>query len=155
MKPELPLRDIHLPGEPSWWPPAPGWWLLAAVLLVLLFLAVRWGLRRWRARQRLHALQFEFDQAAAIAEPRACLIAVSELLRRAARHRDPAAATLTGAAWTGFVDRQLGTESQAVFSGELGQLLLDGAYRREVDADALRSLLTPARQCFLNLVRGS
>ncbi len=153
MKPELPLRDIHLPGDPSWWPPAPGWWVLAALLLLLLFLALRWGLRQWRARQRLRALQSEFDRAAAISDPRACLMAVSELLRRAARARHPAAATLTGSAWTDFLDRQLGADSAAVFSSGLGQLLLDGAYRREIDADALRALLAPARQCFLNLVR--
>ncbi|HVS24646.1 MAG TPA: DUF4381 family protein, partial [Gammaproteobacteria bacterium] len=27
---QLPLRDIHLPGLISWWPPAPGWWIAAA-----------------------------------------------------------------------------------------------------------------------------
>ena len=32
---ELPLRDIHLPGEISWWPLAIGWWLLP--LLIILF----------------------------------------------------------------------------------------------------------------------
>jgi hypothetical protein len=153
MNPELPLRDIHLPGEPSWWPPAPGWWLLAVIVLALLFLALRWGLRRWRARRRLRALQSEFDQAAAINDPRACLIAVSELLRRAARGCNPAAATLSGADWIGFLDRHSGADTGAVFSSELGQLLLDGAYRPKVDAEAVRSLLGPARQCFLNLVR--
>ncbi|MDD9890866.1 MAG: DUF4381 domain-containing protein, partial [Gammaproteobacteria bacterium] len=28
------LADIHLPGEISYWPPAPGWWVLAALLLL-------------------------------------------------------------------------------------------------------------------------
>ena len=42
------LHDIHPAAEPSWWPPAPGWWLLAALLLALL----AYGVHRWRVRQR-------------------------------------------------------------------------------------------------------
>ncbi|HUA81301.1 MAG TPA: DUF4381 domain-containing protein [Dyella sp.] len=30
--PDLPLRDIHLPPNPSWWPPAPGWWIVFAIV---------------------------------------------------------------------------------------------------------------------------
>ncbi len=45
------LRDVHMPMEPSWFPPAPGWWLLA----ILILLAVAWGalhLLRWWQRRR-------------------------------------------------------------------------------------------------------
>lgn len=36
------LRDVHLPPDPSWWPPAFGWWLFALLLL----LAVIWACRQ-------------------------------------------------------------------------------------------------------------
>ncbi len=51
----LPIEDIILPGEPGFWPPAPGWWLLALILLVALLRIIRrlWrGWPRWRARRR-------------------------------------------------------------------------------------------------------
>lgn len=45
------LRDIHVPAEPSWWPPAPGWWLVAGLCLA----AALWLARRWQARRQRHA----------------------------------------------------------------------------------------------------
>ena len=39
------LADIRLPGEISWWPPAPGWWILAALVLFS-------GVFAWRAYAR-------------------------------------------------------------------------------------------------------
>lgn len=36
------LRDVHLPPDPAWWPPAFGWWLLAALIIA----AVVWLVRR-------------------------------------------------------------------------------------------------------------
>ena len=44
MNSELQLRDIHLPAEVGWWPPAIGWWVLALIVLILLVML----LQRWR-----------------------------------------------------------------------------------------------------------
>ncbi len=41
---ELPLRDIHLPGPVSWWPPAPGCWLLL-ILVITLSAFIPWFIR--------------------------------------------------------------------------------------------------------------
>lgn len=43
------LRDVHLPSEPGWWPPAPGWWLLTCICIVAVFFL---GLTAWRGHKR-------------------------------------------------------------------------------------------------------
>ena len=50
------LRDIHLPIEPSWWPPAIGWWLLLAAFFVLLIIFALCYLY-WYTRPRQYALR--------------------------------------------------------------------------------------------------
>lgn len=152
MNPELQLRDIHLPPEPSWWPPAPGWWLLAILIGLVIWRLTRYGLRRWRERQRRRALQAQFDAVLGLTDAVAQLAAVSELLRRAARQADPAAAALVGSAWLEFLDRSTDATA-APFSRGPGRLLLDGPYRAHPDVGSVRALIAPARQCFLKLVR--
>ena len=135
--PALVLRDIHQPPAPPWWPPAPGWWLLAAVLLLVIAGFSWWA---WRRRQRRVAIARLFDDnVAAAAGPAARVAAMSELLRRAAQQRDPHAATLVGDAWLRHLDLE----------GDCGALLLEGGYRRVVDADAVEALRPLARQRFL------
>lgn len=97
------LRDIHLPPEPSIWPPAPGWWVLAALLLLVLLL----GLWLWRRRSHVFRqrnqvlLDFEHlvqrhqqdeDQAMLASE-------LHQLLRRVARRHDATATQQRGEAW--------------------------------------------------------
>ncbi|MEI2456581.1 DUF4381 family protein [Lysobacter firmicutimachus] len=144
MAAQLPLRDVHLPPAPSWWPPAPGWWLLAAALLAVA--AVVWFWRRRRARRRA-AIERVFDQALAAAEtPAAQVAAISELLRRAARRRDPQADRLQGEAWLEFLDRD---SRRRDFAEGDGRVLLDGAYRREVEPGRVAALRDLARRRFL------
>ena len=136
------LRDIHLPSEPGWWPPAPGWWIVAA----LAALAIAWLLRRQvaarRVRRARRALRAEFDRVRAEAPDAAAQVAaMSMLLRRVVKRHAPEALTLRDVDWLRFLDD--GDEAQP-FSEGAGRLLLDGPYRPRVeqsDADALASVV--------------
>ena len=142
--PSLVLRDIHQPPAPSWWPPAIGWWLLAAIVLVALG---AWAWRAWRRRRRRRELARVFDAGIAEATtPVARIAAASMLLRRAARLRDPAAGALQGEAWLAFLDAGAPV---ALFAGDAGALLLDGGFRPEVDAGRADALVALVRRRFL------
>lgn len=142
--PTLLLRDIHQTPPPPWWPPAPGWWLLAAAVL-LAVAGLAWS--AWRRSRRQRLLARLFDQAMREAPtPTARIAAMSELLRRAARRRDPGADTLHGDDWLRFLDAG---SPQALFTGEKGRLLLDGGFRADADEAAVAALAPRARQRFL------
>jgi hypothetical protein len=95
------LRDIHLPPAPPWWPPAPGWWMLAVLLLMAAIAGVWLWLRARRERRRRAGILAEVDALAArhADDPPALATGLHQLLRRAARLHDPAAARLCGEAW--------------------------------------------------------
>ncbi|HNR91190.1 MAG TPA: DUF4381 domain-containing protein [Dokdonella sp.] len=138
------LRDIHLPADPSWWPPAPGWWLLAAIGLAVIAFGI-WRIvhatrrRRWRnavigeldAIARRHA---EGGDAARLAAE------LSILLRRAARLVDARATTLQGDDWLAFLDAQLDTDA---FTRGAGHVLADAPWQRAAafDTDAVLALV--------------
>lgn len=101
MSPGPQLRDIQLPPEPGLWPWPPGVWLLLLVAVLLagwLLVHARRRSARRRALQRWQgAMRSILDNSAAPGVER--VAAASELLRRAVRQRDPAAAVLEGARW--------------------------------------------------------
>lgn len=138
------LRDIHQPPAPPWWPPAPGWWLLAAILLALACAGWYWQRRR-RNRQRAIAAVFD-DALAHAGQPAAQVAAMSELLRRAARRRDPMADKLHGEAWLAFLDAG---DSGRHFSQGTGRLLLEGGFRADADPQDVGRLRELARERFL------
>ena len=131
----LPLRDIHLPSAPGWWPPALGWWLSAALLVLLvfgLFLLVRRIRRLGYRRQALRQLAtLERDLKL---PPAALLSALSSLLRRAvlcAFDREECAG-LVGEDWLQFLDRGF---RDAPFSSGSGRCLGQGPYQPVCDFD--------------------
>lgn len=142
----LQLRDIHLPAEPGWWPPAPGWWIVATLALMLLVWLARIVLRHYRLhrqRQRILATLDTLTQPGGKLTP-ATITEISTLLRRLALMRFPRqqVAALTGAEWLRFLDE---TGGNGQFSNGPGQLLASGPYQptlpAEVDFAALDTLV--------------
>jgi hypothetical protein len=147
MNPDLSqLRDIHMPEQVSWWPPAIGWWLLLAIMLLAIF-AFRFGHRRrkrnaWR-RTALDALQqlrgqYQSDSLA----PQRIVSELSVLMRRVAISRFPReeAAQLSGEAWLEFLDRN--RREGVAFKTELGRLLVVAPYAQQtsITADEMNKL---------------
>ena len=145
----LPLKDVHPGLAPSWWPPAPGWWMVAAGGL-LVAAGAWWWLRRRRMR-RAAILQLFEDAVDAAGSPAQQVAAMSDLLRRAARRRDPQADRLQGDDWLRFLDQDM---SPPCFEHGPGALLRDGAFRRDVDEGAARALRTVARQRYVTWMLG-
>jgi len=136
----LNLRDIHLPAEPSWWPPAVGWWMLAALLLVVGWYVSCWLLKRVRMKRRVRVLLNELSLVQDLfpndqAKPR--LAAYSDLLRRACRQFAPAALVLSGESWLEFLD---GEDADKPFSVGAGRVLLHGPFQANVDPQQVAPL---------------
>jgi hypothetical protein len=128
LPPALPLRDIHPPPPPGWWPPAPGWWLLGALLLAGLAWLGLLALRAHRHRRRRARLLAELQRLADGADTDPALVAaVSALLKRVALARWPReqVAALTGADWLAWLDR---TGGAGAFTDGPGRVLADGPY---------------------------
>lgn len=140
------LRDIHLPEEPSWWPPATGWWwlmlalILFAILIGLLFRFLylrRYRLRR-RALQTLRQLRTRHQHG----ESQQPICAeLSNLLKSTAVRQfpDDAVAGLTGKAWLDFLNRSGHSKD---FTRGCGHSLISAPYQPapQIDLDALLDL---------------
>ena len=123
----LALRDIHLPAAVSWWPPAMGWWILAAVLLGGL-IAAAWGAysrRRLRLqRAALNELEQLEHRYATGGDAHAYARGLSRLARRLTIALDASARAATGNEWLLALQRVGGRE----LPGELVAVLLEAPY---------------------------
>ena len=153
---ELPLKDIHLPAEPGWWPPAPGWWVILFLLVTTVLLVAWWKNKQQRlkrsaiymAQSELNRLQSEFSQHR---DARQFVADVSILLRRMSISVFPRtdSASLTGEAWLHFLDIPLDDHA---FSKGPGRILLEAPYRPMKEVEDLEPFLALCRRWLDGLV---
>jgi hypothetical protein len=139
---ELGLRDIHLPSDIGWWPPAFGWWILAALVVgAAAFLVYRY-MSRYRERAAAKAIRRVVTRLEAGAEPVSCVQQVSAVLRRfvisVSAPNDPVAG-LTGPRWLEYLDNRW---ERAAFSAGPGRELIVAPYAPagRVSAEAARDI---------------
>ena len=127
----LKLRDIHLPGDPSFWPLAPGWWLLLILVLLIGAWLVLKLLRRMKQKKHQQQILNEYTQLETklLNNPNNEAIAnINIFLRRLAISKYPRSdiASLTGANWLQFLDESGNTQE---FSKGIGRILVDAPYQ--------------------------
>lgn len=137
--PLLELRDIYAAPQPSWWPPAMGWWLVAALaLIVTLWLLQKlwryyqcWRQRRWV----LNYLATLYGHYRENQDGHAFAAEVAVLLRRVALSRFPPrqVAALSDQPWLSFLDLHGGKDQ---FSQGPGRALLHAPYAAHSELDA-------------------
>ncbi|ATI03366.1 MULTISPECIES: DUF4381 domain-containing protein [Cycloclasticus] len=149
MNETLPLKDIHLPAEVSWWPPALGWWLVLLVVVVVLVCA--WWLykklTRRTAIKAASALLVDIKQSKNNDELNT-LKQLSMCLRRVSISVNPRNKTagLTGKDWLEYLDQSVdGTP----FSTGIGRYLSETPYRQTAPEDIEIDDLIELCECWL------
>jgi len=137
----LPLRDIHLPGSVSWWPPALGWWIVLGVLLLLVVsvLLMRYAKKRNQfARIALSAFDSMVEEYEHHGDSQKLLEDLSALMRRISVNTSKTqnSAGLTGEAWLRFLDeyaaKSSATKVSARFNSPLGRWLITAPYQKQI-----------------------
>lgn len=141
-----PLRDIHLPNDIFWWPPALGWWIVAFLALVTIIAAIftLWYFLRPSIKKQalsiLKEIEMKYDSTN---DCKSCFAELSILLRRVAITQKEINAGLTGIAWLQFLDQGV---KQPEFSQGIGKVLLTGPYQAQVDHANVPEVIELCRQ---------
>jgi len=144
------LADIHLPEPVSYWPPAIGWWILAAIALVLLVILIRKFANMRRQQkicqyalaelQRCYDSYSQADPATIDQDKLTYVNQFNTVVRRVALVHYPQAnaASLDGASWVDFI-RQKGESS--LMTDDIAAALQYGRFQTkcDVDVDAMQN----------------
>lgn len=146
------LRDVRLPAEPGWWPPAIGWWLLAGLLVAVIVAVALWW-RRWRAEGWRRAALQEHHRLQTAEVSADTVRSLSVLMRRVALHVEPRrhVASATDQQWLDTLDRIGNTRE---YREGVGGLLIVWPYRNltTLPADEVASLFALTRRTIKNAV---
>jgi len=144
------LRDIHLPDAVSWWPPAIGWWIVAAVIIIAVITLPR--LYRYLTFTPLHKvtrsafdkISNDYQQHQDVSK---LIQAISKLLRQISMtyHGREKVAHLTGEKWIDSLN-ELTTEN--FFTNKLKSILLYAPYQKNITVDA--NVLLDTTQNWIN-----
>jgi hypothetical protein len=147
---DLPIRDIHLPQEISWFPPAMGWWLLiifVPILSYFLIALIQKLLQKTAIKEAKNLLkQLQTNENLTPLEK---VIELSSLLRRVAISLNSKAnlGGLTGRAWLDYLDSSL---KDAPFKNGVGRCLADAPYQKELPPDVDLAALFDLAKTWLN-----
>jgi hypothetical protein len=138
------LADIHLPAAVTYWPPAPGWWLLAALLLAIVTWAVQTVVRQIKQRKicayalgELDKIHLEYNDDNRESEDAARLMFVNRfnaVIRRVALWHYPNSgiASLGGVAWVDFIQEK---GDSSGMTEEISEAISQGRFKPRCDVD--------------------
>lgn len=140
------LRDIHLPEPISWWPPAIGWWLLAALIIIFL-MAGFWLYKRWQKGLYRRAAIRQINQLVDHQNP-TIASDLNQLLKAVAQHSYSTleVSRLTASEWLDFLDNS--ANMQAFCNGP-GQILATAPYEKN---PAIRNI-DELKKCCIQWIR--
>ncbi|AZO76446.1 MULTISPECIES: DUF4381 domain-containing protein [unclassified Bosea (in: a-proteobacteria)] len=140
------LRDLTLPPEISFWPPAPGIWILGAACTALIAVAIWHAMQRYRARAYRRAAIAELNALAGAIErgDPVGVARISSVLKRVAivDYGREQVAPLSGEAWADFV----ASKASVDFDARPIRRILSGVYVAEPapGPSELRELISQA-----------
>jgi len=148
------LRDVHLPPDPAWWPPALGWWIVVLATIALIVWLIWRATRAYRSRAPIraarHLLEDIYDQyqagaISAVDYLHQCNELLKRLLVRALGREQMG--RLSGRPWLHALDQVSNSTS---FTEGPGDALGDMRFTAhpQIDVDALH----PQLQVILNKV---
>ena len=144
------LKEIHLPIEPSWWPPALGWWLvlMGSIIFIMLLIGMFFYWYTTPKQYALRALKYYYKT-----DTGAILLArhMSALMKRISILEFPKSkvAKLTDDEWIDFLLEKTGNS----FSEKQLQLLATATYMPEqsLTPNNLNDLYSAGKQAIQKL----
>ena len=131
------LRDVHMPADPSWWPPAIGWWILLVLVLCGLIWLVHLAIQAHRARRPLRLARAQHDalyNSLSGASPLVYAAQTNELLKRLLVHAlgRQTYSPMSGEAWLLALDQESNSNN---FSNGPGKILGHARFGLDPDLD--------------------